>query len=160
MNNLYANIIDKHCYTSEGIQSFLTLDMVSCSDGCGYHGILQSFVDKLNDLDLLLLNKYGFGLTVTSAVSVCRCKRRNQSAGGSSGSLHMTGEAGDFTAKCSYESLIKNVKIIVVEAPAFFNGVLYYPFSNFVHLDIRQTPLHRTYYKNLDYKNELLLNLI
>ena len=157
---MYAKIIDNHFYSSEGIQTFLTLEMVSCFDNCGYHGIEQEFVDKLNDLNSLLLYKYGFGLTVTSAISICRCVKRNLSAGGSTNSLHTIGEAGDFTAKCNYQFLKENVKIIAMEADNSFGGVLYYPFRNFVHLDIRKVPLRRTYYENNDYKNELLLGLI
>lgn len=88
----------------------------------GMNPILLTNLDKLREM-------YGYPIIVSCGY---RCNYHNREVGGVSNSQHVLGNAADIYVNGDYQRFYN----LVVQS-RLFDGVGYYPYDEFVHVDVR-----------------------
>lgn len=96
---------------------------------CGRVKVAEKLIQGLQKLR----DRLGVPIHVTSGY---RCKEHNAAVGGSTNSLHLTGQAADITCKLSLLRLYFEALGI---GEFQTGGVGLYPDNNFIHVDVRNS---------------------
>lgn len=140
---MYANIdLKNRLITSDNIPTTLLVSDVSCKDECGFSGVIVEWVDAYNNLYQKMYELIRLPIYISG--SVCRCNNHNKAVGGSPTSLHLYSRAGDISVMNSGSEHIKHIKLLAETAVDYFTCVIYYPYKNFVHCDVRETSIKKT----------------
>lgn len=98
----------------------------------GMNPVLLERLDKLREM-------YGAPIYVSCGY---RCPIHNTEVGGVSNSQHVLGTAADIYIDGNYNDFYN----LVINS-ALFDGVGYYPNSEFVHVDVRDNGVNPNYYR-------------
>lgn len=98
----------------------------------GMNPVLLERLDNLREM-------YGYPIYISSAY---RCPTHNAEVGGVSNSQHVLGNAADIYVDGDYQSFYD-----LVLNSQLFDGVGYYPDSQFVHVDVRDNGNNPNYYR-------------
>lgn len=116
---------------------YFTLDEFRCRHcgglpANGMNPVLLERLDKLREM-------YGYPIYVTSA---WRCPEHNIAVGGVLNSQHVLGNAADICVAGDYQTFYN----LVINS-RLFDGVGYYPYDEFVHIDTRSNGNNPNYYR-------------
>lgn len=98
----------------------------------GMSTVLLERLDKLREI-------YGYPIMVSCGY---RCPKHNADVGGVSNSQHVLGTASDIYVNGDYEYFYR-----LVLRSKLFDGVGYYPYDEFVHVDVRDNGVNPNYYQ-------------
>lgn len=99
------------------------------------NGMSQVLLDRLDQLRAM----YGLPIYVSCGY---RCPYHNAEVGGVSNSQHVLGTAADIYVDGDYQTFYN----LVINS-GLFDGVGYYPDSEFVHVDVRDGGTNPNYYR-------------
>lgn len=123
----YQIILNEVILNEGDLLEFFSLDEFRCKH-CGClpeHGMSEILLERLDKLR----KDYGFPIMVSCGY---RCPSHNAEVGGVYDSQHIYGKAADIWVNGDYEYFYR----FVINSK-LFDGVGYYPYDEFVHVDVR-----------------------
>ena len=101
----------------------------TCKCGCGFDGVEDYLVEKLQCMRDYIRMKYRINLVFT-IMSGCRCSKHNRNEGGTEMSDHLTGEGVDIKCKTS------NHRYMIIDAALQCHVYRVGPHKSFVHIGV------------------------